>query len=111
MTRLLTIGLALAALSACSTLSDVQGNLNDQRAIYELEPVFGETCADVAAGFEDYAPMVTTAVPADDPAWETITASECRTLGAHMSAFEAFCEPWSPDAETMEACARAGVEL
>ena len=104
-------GLALLALSACSTLADVQSNLNDQRALYELEPVTGETCLDVAAGFVDYQPNVTTAVPMDDAAWETITATECRTFRAHLEAYSAFCDPWAPDEQTTSACAQVGVEL
>ena len=79
-------------LIACSGLSDVRDNLNMQRELFGLELVQGESCRAVAAGFDGYVELVVAT-----PHWAIITASECRTLQAHLDAFNAVCE-----AETYE---------
>lgn len=92
----------------CGGISKVGKNLDDQRELYGLERVDGDTCAEVVTGFEGYEDLVITPVPADDPAWEILTASECKTFRAHVDAYNAYCGdelPYFPNETTVDTCA------
>lgn len=104
---LISVMLALPIIG-CSGVSDVRDNLNDQRALYDLPAVSGETCTEVILAFDGYEELVTTPVPADDPAWEVLTSSECKTFQAHVDAYNAYCEEvlaYVPAEDTVSTCA------
>jgi len=99
---------------ACHPSFDqVRDNLNAEREVYELEPVFAHDCAELVTAFDGYVELVTYTVERTDPYWETIATSECTTLEAHVSAVNRVCPGVYEGlpADTIQRCADAGVDM
>lgn len=100
----------LSTLGCSRAFDKVKVNLNDQREIYELEPVYAHDCEELVTAFDGYEELVTRTVADDDPNWSIIAASECRTLYAHLDAFVEVCPGVHPGLtqDTIMRCARVG---
>jgi len=98
--------LVAVSLGCGPSLDQVRDNLNEQRAVYDLEPVAADSCDELVAAFDGYTELVTNTIPVTDTDWETISTSECYTLQAHLRAFEKVCpETWPAiPQETAERC-------
>jgi len=93
------------------SFEQVQVNLNEQREIYHLDPVYASSCEELLTAFDGYEDLVTRTVEDTDPNWAVIAASECRTFFAHVDAFEAVCSDVHPGPaqDTIQRCSTAGV--
>lgn len=90
----------------------VKDNLNDQRAIYDLDPVSAGDCDELSLAFDGYVELVTYTVDRQDPSWPVIAESECRTLKAHVEAFWSVCpNGYALTQDTIQRCSDAGVSM